>query len=416
MTRPLGTNQSIGKFENKQLIHRLIFGAGEISRSKIAELSGLTEASVSLITTTMLNAGLLEEIPDFAEQMNSVRRGRKRKLLRIAKDYCYFLGCDIGPHRITVCLMDLSGRILRSFEHEQETDTYESIKDQAIDLLADFVAKLTVKEKEKIAGIGLSVPARVDSGRGMILDSRYDWADGSIAEDMGKAFSLPVTLVNNVKARAVEHALYHLDTRADSFLYFYVGSGVACQYVTYDTMGKIILPGDGEIGHAVVERGGRTSPDCEEAGCLEAYAAEPVLLERLRALHVFPESVTSSFTEFSSYLSKDEPLPSEAEAVLREAIDRLALAAGMLYSFISPDLVFFSGKLFAGSKTKEWLAQQIDRSAFRFERRAERLRFSESSGLSGARGAASAALLKQYLRQEISAVDYSAADPDSQEA
>lgn len=397
--RPLGTNQSRSKIENQRMIQRVVFATGPVSRARLAEISGLTEASVSLITSKLLEEGILEEIPEPQERMLPPKKGRKRKLLTISKDYAYFIGIDIGPYRSVLCLMNLDGEMLRKRTIEKEVLSYEDIRKTAVEEGRAFLDKLSPAERSLLMGIGLAVPGRVSLTEGRIIDDRYEVPEMPLSEEIEAALGYPVSLVNNVKARAIDHSLYHITGPNRGFIYFFLGYGANCQYVTYDSQGKVMLPGDGEIGHSFIGGEGVSCPQCGKASCLESFASEPALLKQVKALGTVSEGKTLSFATLLKYIESDEALP-EAEAVFRKAMDKTAQLTGILYSFISPEHVYFSGRVFAGSKCRKWLKEALETYVFRADKIADKVFFPESAPTDGARGAASTALLQQYLRQQ----------------
>lgn len=407
MLKNLGTNQSISKEENKKLLHFLVFSSQGITRQKLAEMSGLTAAAVSLITSELIEEGVIEEFSASAEELGtrsaSARRGRKSKLLRGKDEYAYFLGCNIEPEKIRLCLMNLGGEILDTAEKSISSMQYDSVRAESDQLIRLFLSRLSAPLHAKLAGIGLSLPCLLDSTRAEILDSRYDWAGRNWAAELAAITGLPVTLINSVKGRALQHSLFNPLVRNKSFLYFYAAYGLGAQYVTFDSKVKLLLPGEGEVGHTLVDPAGPRCPSCGKRGCLEAYASEPVLLEKMRGLGSVPPEALRSFTDLMKYLASDQAAE-EAWTIYADAVAKIAVTAANLYNFISPSIIFFSGKVFASERGRELLAEKIETYAYKFKKDKTQICFPDETKESGAMGAASAALMAQFLRQEVSGV------------
>ncbi len=394
--KPLGTNQSVSKIRNQRLIKRIIFTAGSISRADVAEKSGLTEASVSIITSKLIEDGILEEFPE-PEEDGIKRRGRKRKLLRINKNYAYFIGIDIGPYKTAFCLMNLFGEILKTEHYVKDALTYEAIREMAVEKGKDFYTTLSEEQKERVLAAGLSVPARINKAGDQIIDDRYEVPELSLAEEAKEALGFPVSLINNVKARAIDHALYHQAAHQD-FLYFYAGYGLACQYVLHDSQNRLLLPGDGEIGHSIVGDLDFHCPYCHKEGCLESYVAEPLLKKRMAALPEMKEQGIPAFKDLVEKLDKEQ-LPEAVEHIFRESMEKTALLIRAFHDFISPDNIYFSGTIFESLRCRQWLSDALENLAFRRDDIGGKIEFLESGPEDGARGAASTALLHHYLHQ-----------------
>lgn len=394
MISPLGTNQTIGKIENERLIHRLIFSSGSMSRSEISKHTGLTEASVSLITSKLLEDGILKEIPDPGEEGKRNRRGRKRKLLTINSDYAYFLGIDMGPYQSSLCLMNPNGKIMASKSYDFHLSDYESLKAQIEAFTADFLSSLKPENRNKIIAAGAAVPARVSRSRGVLADPRFGAEERPLVKDISEAVGFPITLVNNVKARAIEHALYQAMPTHETFLYLYISYGLACQYAGFDSQGRLLLPGDGEVGRFAVSLGSEMPLSFET---LEDWVTEPALLRRLKEAGAIEDPGIDSFDGLLDMLARQE-IGGKGEGILREAVRQTARVLALLDGFISPCRIFVAARLYKIERFRLYLAECLAELGLEKERLETHLCFSESSGLEGSRGAAAAALLWQYLR------------------
>jgi predicted NBD/HSP70 family sugar kinase len=93
-----------------------------------------------------------------------------------------------------------------------------------------------------------------------------------VVQWLSNALQIPVVAENDATAAAVGEQIHGVGRRLRDFFYIYIGVGVG---------GGMILSGHpyrgnagraGELGHIVVERGGRPCA-CGNRGCLERYAS-----------------------------------------------------------------------------------------------------------------------------------------------
>jgi len=98
------------------------------------------------------------------------------------------------------------------------------------------------------------------------------WQQFPIVERLSELLGMPVLIENDATAAAVGEQLHGVGRRLRDFFYIYVGVGVG---------GGMVLSGHpyrgssgraGEIGHIVVDPGGRSCA-CGNRGCLERYAS-----------------------------------------------------------------------------------------------------------------------------------------------
>src|SRR3954471_1643754 len=80
-----------------------LFHGGRQSRQQLGESTALSQASVSNLVGEMIDEGLVEEAGLVGSD-----GGRPRALLRMAPDYGYVVGADVGETRVLVELYDLA--------------------------------------------------------------------------------------------------------------------------------------------------------------------------------------------------------------------------------------------------------------------------------------------------------------------
>jgi glucokinase len=129
-------------------------------------------------------------------------------------------------------------------------------------------------ELSSLDGVGACSPGDVDQGTGVVTNAANldGWAGVSfpLAEELGRRLGTTVRIGNDVNMATLGEFRLGAARPYNSVLGVFWGTGVG---------GGLILNGEpwtgrggaGEIGHTVVERGGRQCP-CGNRGCMEAYA------------------------------------------------------------------------------------------------------------------------------------------------
>lgn len=142
-------------------------------------------------------------------------------------------------------------------------------------------------EPSDLRAIGIGTPGEIDAAAGVVsLAANVPGFGGSV--ELGPLLSkamggVPVTIDNDVRVGVLGEFRRGAGRPYKNLLGVWVGTGVG---------GGLILDGElrdgrggaGEIGHAVVEPGGRRC-SCGRRGCLEAYAGRARMELRARRLH-----------------------------------------------------------------------------------------------------------------------------------
>ncbi len=183
------------------------------------------------------------------------------------------IGIDVGGTNFRLGVF--SGLEL-VWEKRFEAD-FAGLCNKADDPLADIVATIASAIAEALenfpdaAAVGIGFPGFIDPVTGRLASSPNlpNLRDVDLAKPLAGRFNIPFSLENDALAAAYgEHVL----GGAESMIYVGLGTGVG---------GGLILkgkpyPGEGgvamEIGHIIVERGGRAC-GCGNSGCLEQYAS-----------------------------------------------------------------------------------------------------------------------------------------------
>jgi DNA-binding Lrp family transcriptional regulator len=112
-----GTNlPKVGSY-NQNVVLDAIRSLGATSRVELADRTGLTAQTISVIVRRLLSDGLVRE--DGAQPPAGPSAGGKpRTTLRVEASAGYAVGIHFDPGRISAMLVDLSGRMLAEVQYE----------------------------------------------------------------------------------------------------------------------------------------------------------------------------------------------------------------------------------------------------------------------------------------------------------
>src|SRR2546423_2333200 len=105
---------------NRSLLLTGLYREGPLSRQDLVRSTALSQASVSNLAGELIEDGIVEE----AGQVES-DGGRPRVLLRVAPEYGYVVGVDVGETRVQVELFDMSMTARAKSDHRLESTAPE---------------------------------------------------------------------------------------------------------------------------------------------------------------------------------------------------------------------------------------------------------------------------------------------------
>ncbi len=273
------------KLHNRDLILRTILEHAPISRAEIARRTRLTRTTVSAQVAALLTEGLIEEMG-----YGPSSGGKAPILLRVVSDSRYLIGLNLARDRFTGAIINLVGEIKATADIP--VDGQQGA--QAEQLVCRLLDRLLDQDWQPVVGIGIGTPGLVNTREGRIIQAvNLGWEDFPLAQHIAERYRLPVSLLNDSQAAAIGEFRYG-GWRAENLLVVTLRHGIGAGLL----IGGSLFQGDdnaaGEIGHIVVEPGGRQCR-CGQRGCLETVASVPAILGRAQALAPrFPESLVLS--------------------------------------------------------------------------------------------------------------------------
>ena len=236
----------------------------------------------------------------------------------------YALGIDFGGTKLLAGVVDLAdGRVVATAKKKTSTtDGPDDLMARVFDVAEGALKDGKLKSGE-IAGIGVGVAGQVDAERGLLLGTpnlSQAVVDLPMARRLTERFGVPAALRNDVQIAALGEQRFGAGNGANDFLCVFVGTGVGGAIVREGALMTGAAGTAGEIGHLVVDAGGRLC-GCGGHGHLEAYASRTAITRSL--LGDLKRGRPSALRELVPEIDpKDAPLGGTAirSGVLRKAV------------------------------------------------------------------------------------------------
>lgn len=303
---------------------------GELSRTEVMDISGLSRSTVNQRLSSLVLSGLIMPVSG-----GESTGGRPSSRFALNKNRAVFLTADIGASGFTVAVCDLSGAALR---HTKRVVNVWEGPERVLNEVYEAFEEL--RAGEDVWGIGIGVPGPVEFAAGRVINPPImtGWDRFEIAGWFTSRYDVAVIVENDANARAVVESRQY---RSDNLISLKLGTGIGSGLVFN---GQIIRGNEGaagDIGHtraALATDVAALQCRCGNNGCVEAYAGGWALVRDLEAEGLLVAGVADVVN-----LVKQGDIA--AVRVVRQAGRVLGEAVAELVSILNPGAIVVSGLL-----------------------------------------------------------------------
>jgi len=335
-----------------------VLTAGPLSRTQLAQRTGLSQSTVTKVVNPLIEAGFVAETGE-----RGVGVGRPQRLLEVAAARHAVIGVKLAPGAVTGVLTDLRAQVLHTRERRLTAGHDPA---SAIAAAAAVVLDLLAADRgapDRLIGVGVGVGGHVEPGAGRVVHSGIlGWDEVAVAAPLGAATGLPTVVGNDVDALAVAERWFGLGRDVDTFALVTVGPGIGCGLF----LGGELFTGStglaGELGHIPVRAEGEEC-GCGRRGCLETVASDAAVLRAIeRAGGVRPASIE----EAVRLARAGDAAAVAAFATMGEELGRALATLGNL---VNPARIILAGEraeafdLFGPSCERAWRAHSFSTAA-----------------------------------------------------
>ena len=404
-----GQNQLAIKYSNQSAIRKMIYLEGPVLRSAIADSLQLTLPTITTNIVKLINTGVVFNDKDAIVSTS----GRSAQPVNIVADSRYFIGIEITTRVRELYLVDYRGSIVYQAADQTHLTAYDAVIQSAARLIIDAFLSESIS-RDKIYGIGVSMPGLIDSENGMLLAHRqYDWYNKTVVSDLrtlmastlqnkGKdsdrllSYNGPITLGNDAYARSLATQLFMRKELADipSFLYLYVSTGIAAPYVRNDHSLSAANIGAGELGYMIMDaHAGFGSYGC--LGSLNTVAGERVLKKNYAKIKGLPQDYDSSYIPVTQIIEDSKSNP-EIEELVKTTCFYLGIAVANEDNLVRPSSILVDAEYFTDTTYRNYFADTIKKYSFRPNDFEFQFIYIDRNYINGPRSAAALAIRKDF--------------------
>lgn len=277
------------------------------SRPQAAADIGLSSASLTNITSFLINKKLLKEVG--TEEV--ARVGRKSTLLCFNEEAKNLLCVGISRDTTNVFRVNLDGE-----PKEAKSMSIINLEiDEVVSLICDKIREyLDLYGESSFMGIGLFLSGLVLKGNRFIFSADLNWGEYDFVSKIEEITSLPIIIENTTVLNALAFFKDTAYTSEENVIFLDMDGGIGMAYFSKGRVNPGIL---GEVGHTTIDING---PECicGNRGCLETMCS----VEHALSLYKEGSGKDINIQEMNELLT-------QKDAVAMEAVNKCANYLGV---------------------------------------------------------------------------------------
>ena len=207
----------------------------------------------------------------------------KETALSIAEDFIFSIGIDITANHVSYVAIDLNRHVVGKLRMKKRFEHVLSYYEDLQYHLDHFLQEIDLP-REKILGIGVSLPGIIDRSKQMLIRSHVLKQNHVSLKFLESLFDYPIFFENDANSALFAEMSYIKKNTIYVSLSNSVGGSICID--------QSIYMGDGfksaEFGHMIIIPDGEVCY-CGKKGCADAYCSAQVLLKYADSLEQFFE-------------------------------------------------------------------------------------------------------------------------------
>ena len=206
---------------NATSLLRTLYREGSCSRTKLAKLTHMSPATVSRITSELVDQQIIVE-----KGTGKSNAGRKPVIFQLNYEKIYIAGACVSRDQMGLAIANLKGMILAKRYFHPSSLEPESLMNEIVREFELLVQETNIN-REYILGLGLAISGIVDSEQRKLVHSvNLGWQEVQIGEILENELDLPVLVENDANAAALAELWFGEATEVKNLLYIKTDTGV----------------------------------------------------------------------------------------------------------------------------------------------------------------------------------------------
>lgn len=259
---------------NRKAIVDCLRRRGAAARIELSEQIGISPATVTIITSELLEDGVIRE-ERAGPDRNEAARGRPRTRLELNPEAGFAVGIKISMHQASVSLTNLAGDILgaETIPVRANRDAPEWIADICAQQVQKIIAETGI-DAALVLGVGIGIPGYVEYPSGLVRWAPvFSKRDVPFKEIVERRTGFRSFIDNDANMTALAEKWFGVGRTFPTVLVVTVEHGVGMGLVVNERLYRGAHGFGAEFGHTKIVVGGALCR-CGQRGCIEAYASD----------------------------------------------------------------------------------------------------------------------------------------------
>ncbi len=315
-----------------------------------------------------------------------------------------FLGLDLGATKISVALVDISGKIMARDRRETPSARGVAAVVEALKEAAQVVMAQGGVVPAQVKAVGLCTPGPIDAVKGVVTHppNLPGWRDVPLGRLVEEALGKAVFLENDGNAATLGERRFGAGRGSHHMIYVTVSTGIGGGFILNGELYSGATGAAGEIGHMTILPDGPLC-GCGNRGCLEALASGTAIARQARervaggAPTLMADLVEGHLDRLSAKVVAQaaERGDIQAQEILAEAMNYLGIGMANLVNLFNPQLMVIGGGLSKmGARLFDPVRRVIQERAFPVAAQAAKVVAAELGDDVGVVGAATVAMVR----------------------
>lgn len=375
---PPGSPSSLRE-ANRARILDTIKQLGAMTQVELADATGLSPATVSIIVNELAAGGMLTTA-------QITRSGRRATQVTMSRGLGLVAGVHFSTRLLRLVLCDPVGTVVAAKRMPLPTDhRSDTSMDQAAELLQDMLTDVGAT-RDELQGVGVGICAPYDPQTDMLSVPGLlrGWDEVRIAESMSRRMGTPVVADNDANLAMLAESRFGIARGVSSAVFVAISHGIGAGIMTHGQILRGHAGLAGEIGHVRVVENGQLCR-CGNRGCLEMVVNAAAIAAALRG------AIGSVTLRDVIAMARQGDIG--ATRVIADAAQHIGFAIAALSNIVSPEVTVIGGELAAaGGILTVPLEAAIERHSLHNPLSPPRVHISELGTDASARGAAAYAI------------------------
>ena len=270
-------NQALVREINLSAIMNRLHEQAPLSRSALAEMTGLNKTTVSSLVEELINQQFVREAG-----FDTAGAGRPARLLEFNPNAGCIISAEIGVDFVSVICANFATNIIwRIEENTEQVSDWQHILDKLL-LLFNQAIEAACNLCGPVLGLAIGVPGLVDQKTGTLLFApNLHWENVPIGTVLRNTFNFPVFVDNEANMAALGEYYFGVARNYTDILYVSGGGGVGGGIVQGGKLAGGATGFAGEVGHMTIDPNGPLC-SCGNRGCWETFINQKALFQRIQ--------------------------------------------------------------------------------------------------------------------------------------